>query len=69
MSVSEVIAAGSTVSSLLSEGAVSEARVSQEQQKAGRPKGSIKEKKQEEATKYKMCTHAIVDSYILELGA
>ena len=68
MPVADVIAAGSSVSSL-SEESVSDAHVPREKPKAGRPKGNTEEKKVEEATKYKMCTHDIVDSYVLELGA
>ena len=66
--VAEVITAGCSVFSL-SEEASRNAPAPQEKPKAGRPKGSTKGKKVEEATKYRMCTLDIVDYYELELGA
>ena len=66
--VSEVVATGSSVSSL-SEAVSSTGSDSLTKQKVGRPKGSTKEKKVEEASRYKICVNEIVDSYFLEVNS
>ena len=68
MPVSEVVATGSSVSSL-SEAVSSTGSDSLTKQKVGRPKGSTKEKKVEEASRYKICVNEIVDSYVLEVNS